>query len=270
MILPYVEQANKFNQFNFAFDVHRARDRTRPPGRQDVPIFLCPSGPVRVRSSRRRPDGRPDQLLREHRAVADCPAERATRRAGAFHALSSARLQEQTPTGRADRGHHGRDQQHGHVLRGHAGQAANCRRRSIYTTTCAVRRHRRGAGTSRRAERVRLCRRIGVNAGINYVGLQYYRGGINHHSFYTHTLPLNWNRKQADRGDSRSTPAATPSFRRAHIAASSYHCGGVNVCLADGSVRFVRDTDRLRHCGRPSAPGRAARSARLRLTEPWP
>src|SRR5262249_5668468 len=32
---------------------------------------------------------------------------------------------------------------------------------------------------------------------INYVGLQYYRGGINHQSFYTHTLPVNWNRRQS-------------------------------------------------------------------------
>ena len=27
-----------------------------------------------------------------------------------------------------------------------------------------------------------------------------------------------------------------------HIAASSYHTGGVNVVMGDGSTRFVRDT----------------------------
>jgi prepilin-type processing-associated H-X9-DG protein len=27
-----------------------------------------------------------------------------------------------------------------------------------------------------------------------------------------------------------------------HAAARSYHAGGVNVCMGDGSVRFVRDS----------------------------
>ena len=79
-----------------------------------------------------------------------------------------------------------------------------------------------------------------VSRRINYVGLQYYRGGINHQSFYTHTLPINWNRRTADPAAQRYT-CGDASFRRAHIAASSYHSGGVNVCMADGSVRFVRD-----------------------------
>ena len=76
---------------------------------------------------------------------------------------------------------------------------------------------------------------------IQYVGLQYYRGGINHNSFYTHTLPVNWNRKQTVTANQKYT-CGDSSFRRAHIAASSYHSGGVNVGMADGSCRFVRDT----------------------------
>ena len=75
---------------------------------------------------------------------------------------------------------------------------------------------------------------------INYTGLQYYRGGISHNSFYTHTLPVNWNRKVSDPAAQKYN-CGDGSFRRAHIAASSYHSGGVNVCVSDGSVRFVRD-----------------------------
>ena len=40
-LLGYLEQANKFNQFNFAFDVTSATNAAAR--RQDVPIFLCPS-----------------------------------------------------------------------------------------------------------------------------------------------------------------------------------------------------------------------------------
>ena len=80
-----------------------------------------------------------------------------------------------------------------------------------------------------------------VATRINYVGLQYYRGGINHQSFYTHTLPINWNRNTGNTATQKYT-CGDASFRRAHIAASSYHTGGVNVCIADGSVRFVRDS----------------------------
>jgi hypothetical protein len=42
LILPYVEQANKYNQFNFAFDVHGAATNVAAQN-QDVPIYLCPS-----------------------------------------------------------------------------------------------------------------------------------------------------------------------------------------------------------------------------------
>jgi len=67
---------------------------------------------------------------------------------------------------------------------------------------------------------------------ISYRGLQYYRG-LPALSTYTHTIPPNYN--GFDCGD-------VTTFNTAHIAARSYHSGGVNVVFADGSVHFVRDS----------------------------
>jgi prepilin-type N-terminal cleavage/methylation domain-containing protein/prepilin-type processing-associated H-X9-DG protein len=69
------------------------------------------------------------------------------------------------------------------------------------------------------------------NLYITYRGLDWYRGlaAINQ---YTHTALPNY--YGYDCGDT--------SFNTAHIAARSYHAGGVNVCLADGSVTFFANT----------------------------
>ena len=66
---------------------------------------------------------------------------------------------------------------------------------------------------------------------ITYRGCQYYRG-IPTLWAYTHTVPPNY--KGYDCGDL--------TYFTAHIAARSAHAGGVNVCMADGSVRFVTDS----------------------------
>jgi len=64
-----------------------------------------------------------------------------------------------------------------------------------------------------------------------YRGLQYYRG-LMVSSYYTHTLTPNARRRDC----------ITSSLYQAHLAARSYHTGGVHVVLADGSVRFASDS----------------------------
>lgn len=71
-----------------------------------------------------------------------------------------------------------------------------------------------------------------TTARISYRGQQYYRGNIPETGYYTHTLAPNV--KQPDCGDS--------AFTAAHIAARSYHSGGVNTGLCDGSVRFIKNS----------------------------
>ncbi len=71
----------------------------------------------------------------------------------------------------------------------------------------------------------------GPTSIIRYRGLEYYRA-IPEMCQYTHTVPPNY--MGYDCGDYNITMA--------HIAARSYHTGGVNVCFADGSVHFISST----------------------------
>ncbi len=74
----------------------------------------------------------------------------------------------------------------------------------------------------------------GYYTRIVYRGQEYYRN-LPYTGYYNHTMPPNtswWD-------------CGTSSFVQAHIAARSYHSGGVNVGFADGSVRFIKNTVNL-------------------------
>jgi prepilin-type N-terminal cleavage/methylation domain-containing protein/prepilin-type processing-associated H-X9-DG protein len=77
------------------------------------------------------------------------------------------------------------------------------------------------------------CNGIPYNTRITYKGGQYYRGNIPELAYYNHTLTPN-TKQFIDCGDA--------SFVASHMAARSYHPGGVNVCFSDGSVRFIKDS----------------------------
>ena len=63
-----------------------------------------------------------------------------------------------------------------------------------------------------------------------YRGLQYYRGLLVA-TYYNHTLTPN----------AKFRDCVTTGLYHGHVAARSYHTGGVQIAIADGSVRFVSD-----------------------------
>lgn len=66
---------------------------------------------------------------------------------------------------------------------------------------------------------------------LAYRGQQYYRGQ-QFVSTYSHTVPPNY----------RGFDCMDSTWGVGHLAARSYHSGGVNLVMADGSVRFVKDS----------------------------
>jgi len=252
LILPYVEQDNKYALFDFNYDVNSdaavdpsvpAKAKANQNARiQDVPIYLCPSDPsVKVystfgvaagRISYHASGGGTSYIRDSNMAAAGVfttPFTGATEMPGTSIAMISDGTSNTALFSEVMRSRD-TDANTGSGIRDNITVILNA-----------------SAFNYNDGRNVPMCY-DGSNwtSSIKYVGHQYYRA-VPSNSHYTHTLPPNWNKKVPSGtqhyscGAYSGDPGGTYPWNM-HISASSYHSGGVNVCFADGSVRFIRES----------------------------
>jgi prepilin-type N-terminal cleavage/methylation domain-containing protein/prepilin-type processing-associated H-X9-DG protein len=261
LMLPFIEESNKYNQFNFNYktwndtDVVTGKFTPGPNGNginlparmQDIPIYLCPSdGSNTVRGANQLntsdlsfPEGRLNYLAclgTTSRFTTTGPG------AGIFCpgvVPSATQLRGTILVA---------------ILDGQSNTAmfAEVMRTTdtwphvsgTRTNTCIILDASVANGPDSDGRNIPSCA-TGTpwTSTVSYPGLEFERD-LWGTTFYTHTLPPNWNKSPLS-GSQASTPGryncGDTAIVHFHVAASSYHTGGVNVCFADGSVHFIKD-----------------------------
>lgn len=237
MILQYIEESAKYNQFDFNYDVHSSTQNLRART-QDVKVFLCPSDG----STASFPIGNSVMGRSNYYANLGTNAfayNNDTSRQGVFWFRSRTEL---WPTGQpAQKNPPAVSLSHIYDGSSNTAMFAEIRRGNMAGTVSTatagdpqdVRRVTWTTGTAGDLAPIPACDT--AVSSFRYVGLQYHRGAFNMTHLYTHTRPPN-----SPLGD-----CTNGNLVSMHITARSYHPNGVNVGFCDGSTRFINDNIRF-------------------------
>jgi prepilin-type N-terminal cleavage/methylation domain-containing protein/prepilin-type processing-associated H-X9-DG protein len=240
MILPFLEQANKYNQFDLTKDVNAAPENAAART-QDVPVYLCPSDPSSANQPLNSTTGRSNYFGSLGGNAYCRPSSRG--KGGLFFIEIKTQVLAQGGRPGAVRLTEVADgtsntAMMAEVIRGNNVSTRFDRQdpRLIPPGGWVTDGQRVVSGV----DTFPACNATTGMPAVHYAGLQYYRDLIAT-SLYTHTVPPNFQGADCMDNSQRPGELANSTLWAAHLASRSYHSGGVNVVFGDGSVRFVRD-----------------------------
>jgi prepilin-type N-terminal cleavage/methylation domain-containing protein/prepilin-type processing-associated H-X9-DG protein len=226
-LLPYLEQGNRANTFDWTQNINSSASNAAART-QDVKVFMCPSdqgnGRFFTGLGNVEPTGRNNYMpnLGSYAYWGEADNLSRLKSNGIFHRNSKVRLAEITD-GTSNTA------MFSECKRGPNRAPANANEDlSVSTQVDAGAWDAPATNTTRPSQ----CEDRGLLTA-NYRGLQYYRGGTFWTAFYNHTLTPNFKGRDCVRA---------VGLDSGHFAPRSFHPGGVNVAMCDGSTRVVTDS----------------------------
>jgi len=210
-LLPYLDQGNLFNKADLNKSIQNAVNDPSVT-QQEVPLFLCPSDSA---SGKTVNYGRSNYLA----------SIGADARAANLDGTTGGAFNRPTGTAVSAKGF-----KIAHFLDGTSNTAAyaETKRGPCTGTTPAELMVYRIASVANNVPTG--CNVTNTNRPINTAAASYFRGAVLWTAFYNHTIRPN---------DSAFYNCVDGSFLNGHMSAKSYHPGGVNVLICDGTVRFI-------------------------------